>query len=186
MFACKYAGLIRMELGKKLDLIDDDVYEFCIVKDFPMFEYSYEDDKYVFCHNPFSMPQCDVDGLSKERISSILAYQYDFVCNGYEMASGAVRNHDISVMKKVFELAGYDEENVKSKFGALWMAFQYGAPPHAGMALGLERMLMLLLDEELIREVVAFPLSSSGQDLMMGAPGVVSEKQLREVHIKER
>jgi len=185
-FAVKYAGLIRTELGRKLDLIDDSVYEFCIVKDFPMYEYSYEEDKYVFCHNPFSMPQCEMEDLTKENISSILAYQYDFVCNGYEMASGAVRNHEPSIMKKVFELVGYDEEVVKSKFGALWMAFQYGAPPHAGMALGLERMLMLLLDEEVIREVVAFPLSSSGQDLMMQAPGIVTEKQLREVHIKER
>ena len=186
MFASKYAGLIRTELGRKLDLIDEEIYEFCIIKDFPMYEYSIEEDKYVFCHNPFSMPQCKKEELIKEDISSILAYQYDFVCNGYEMASGAVRNHDLDIMKKVFELAGYDEEIVKTKFGALWTAFQYGAPPHAGMALGLERMLMLLLGEELIREVVAFPMSSSGQDLMMSSPGEVSLKQLREVHIHER
>ena len=183
--ASKYAGLIRTELGKKLDLIDEDIYEFCIVKDFPMYEYSIEEDKYVFCHNPFSMPKCSKEELKKEDILDILAYQYDFVCNGYEMASGAVRNHDLDIMKKTFELVGYDEEIIKSKFGALWTAFQYGAPPHAGMALGLERTLMLLLGEESIREVVVFPMASSGQDLMMSSPSEVSIKQLREVHIKE-
>ena len=186
MSACKYAGLIRSELGRKLDLIDEDRYEFCIVKDFPMYEFSLEEDKYVFCHNPFSMPIGGIDVLEKEDISLIKAYQYDFVCNGYEMASGAVRCHDLDIMKKVFELVGYDEETIKTRFGSLWMAFQYGAPPHAGMALGIERMLMLLSEESSIREVVPFPMSASGCDLMMGSPGIVSEKQLREVHIKER
>jgi len=184
--AVKYAGLIRNELGRKLDLIDEDKYEFCIVKDFPMYEYSVEEDKYVFCHNPFSMPQDDIDDLKKENMSFIKAYQYDFVCNGYEMASGAVRNHNLDIMKRVFELVGYSEDIIKEKFASLYTAFQYGAPPHAGMALGIERMLMLLLDEDSIREVVAFPMSSNGQDLMMGSPSSVSEKQLREVHIKER
>jgi len=184
--AVKYAGLIRNELGRKLDLIDEDKYEFCIVKDFPMYEYSVEEDKYVFCHNPFSMPQDDIDDLKKENMSFIKAYQYDFVCNGYEMASGAVRNHNLDIMKRVFELVGYSEDIIKEKFASLYTAFQYGAPPHAGMALGIERMLMLLLDEDSIREVVAFPMSSNGCDMMMGSPGVVTEKQLREVHIKER
>ena len=183
VFAPKYAGLIRTELGRKLDLIDDSVYKFCIVKDFPMYEFSIEEDKYVFCHNPFSMPK---DKLDEDKIGDILAYQYDFVCNGYEMASGAVRNHDIKTMKEVFSLVGYDEEIVKEKFGSLYTAFQYGAPPHAGMAIGIERLLMLLLDEESIREVVAFPMSASGDDKMMSSPSVVSEKQLREVHIKLR
>ena len=185
-YAVKYSGLMRTELGKKLDLIDEDVYEFCIVKDFPMYEYSLEEDKYVFCHNPFSMPQCDIEDLTKEQMSLIKAYQYDFVCNGYEMASGAVRNHDLSIMKKVFALLGYSEDAIKEKFGALYTAFTYGAPPHAGMALGIERLLMLLKEEDSIREVVAFPMSSNGTDMMMSSPGTVSEKQLREVHIKER
>ena len=183
MFALKYAGLIRSELGRKLELIDDSVYKFCIVKDFPMYEFSIEEDKYVFCHNPFSMPK---DSLDKEKLDDILAYQYDFVCNGYEMASGAVRNHDVDIMKKVFSLIGYDESVIKEKFGSLYTAFQYGAPPHAGMAIGIERLLMLLLDEDSIREVVAFPMSASGEDKMMGSPTEVDEKQLREVHIKLR
>ena len=183
MFALKYAGLIRSELGRKLDLIDKDVYKFCIVKDFPMYEFSIEEDKYVFCHNPFSMPK---DSLDKEKLDDILAYQYDFVCNGYEMASGAVRNHDVKIMKKVFSLIGYDESTIKEKFGSLYTAFQYGAPPHAGMAIGIERLLMLLLDEDSIREVVTFPMSASGEDKMMGSPTEVDEKQLREVHIKLR
>ena len=182
-FALKYAGLIRSELGRKLDLIDQDVYKFCIVKDFPMYEFSIEEDKYVFCHNPFSMPKGSLD---EDKIDDILAYQYDFVCNGYEMASGAVRNHDVKIMEKVFSLIGYDESVIKEKFASLYTAFHYGAPPHAGMAIGIERLLMLLLDEESIREVVTFPMSASGIDMMMGSPSVVDEKQLREVHIKLR
>ena len=181
--ANKYAGLIRQELGKKLDLIDDSVYEFCIVKDFPMFEFDVEEDKYVFCHNPFSM---SIGELTKDNMENIQAYQYDFVCNGYEMASGAVRNYDVEIMKKVFSLVGYDESVVKEKFGSLYTAFKYGAPPHAGMAIGIERLLMLLLDEKNIREVVPFPISASGEDKMMNSPGEVVEKQLREVHIKLR
>ena len=182
----KQAGLIRIELGRKLDLIDSNKFELCIINDFPMFEYNEDEKKYDFGHNPFSMPQGGMDALNSENIEDIKAYQFDFVCNGFEMASGAVRNHNFDIMKRVFELVGYSEDIIKEKFASLYTAFQYGAPPHAGMALGIERMLMLLLDEDSIREVVAFPMSSNGCDMMMGSPGVVTEKQLREVHIKER
>ena len=184
--AYKYAGLIRDELGRRLDLINKDEYRFCIVKDFPMFEWSEEDDNFIFTHNPFSMPQGGMDALNNKPPEEILAYQYDFVCNGIEMASGAVRNHDIDIMKKVFSIAGYSEEDLKTKFKALYKAFQYGAPPHAGMAPGIDRMIMMLLDESSIRETIAFPLSSSGSDAMMDAPSEVSELQLRETHIKIR
>ena len=184
--ASKLAGLIRDELGRKLDLIDESKYEFCIVKDFPMYEWNEESDKYDFSHNPFSMPQGGITALNSQDIEDIVAYQYDFVCNGIEMASGAVRNHDIEIMKKAFELAGYSEDTVKEKFKSLYTAFQYGAPPHAGMAPGIDRMIMLLKEEKSIRETIAFPMSASGQDLMMGAPSDVSELQLRETHIKIR
>lgn len=184
--ALKYAGLIRNELGQKLDLIDNDRYEFCIVKDFPMYEWNEEEDKFDFSHNPFSMPQCNIDDITEENISNIIAYQYDFVCNGVEMASGAVRNHDINIMKKVFALAGYTEKDIEEKFKSLYNAFQYGAPPHAGMAPGIDRMIMMLIDEDSIRETIAFPMNASGQDLMMQSPSTVSEQQLREVHIKIR
>ncbi len=184
--ASKLAGLIRDELGRKLDLIDESKYEFCIVKDFPMYEWNEELDKYDFSHNPFSMPQGGITALNSQDIEDIVAYQYDFVCNGIEMASGAVRNHDIEIMKKAFELAGYSEDTVKEKFKSLYTAFQYGAPPHAGMAPGIDRMIMLLKEEKSIRETIAFPMSASGQDLMMGSPSAVSELQLRETHIKIR
>ncbi len=184
--ANKFAGLIRTELGKKLNLIDEDRFEFCIINDFPMFEYNEEEGKYDFCHNPFSMPQGGIDALNNDNIDGILAYQYDFVCNGNEMASGAVRNHNLDCLKKAFSLVGYDEDVVKERFSSLYHAFQYGAPPHAGMALGIDRMLMLLLNTDNLREVQAFPMSVSGQDLMMGCPSEVTEKQLREVHIKIR
>ncbi len=184
--ASKLAGLIRDELGRKLDLIDESKYEFCIVKDFPMYEWNEELDKYDFSHNPFSMPQGGITALNSQDIEDIVAYQYDFVCNGIEMASGAVRNHDIEIMKKAFELAGYSEDTVKEKFKSLYTAFQYGAPPHAGMAPGIDRMIMLLKEEKSIRETIAFPMSASGQDLMMGSPSDVSELQLRETHIKIR
>lgn len=184
--ASKLAGLIRDELGRKLDLIDESKYEFCIVKDFPMYEWNEESDKYDFSHNPFSMPQGGITALNSQDIEDIVAYQYDFVCNGIEMASGAVRNHDIEIMKKAFELAGYSEDTVKEKFKSLYTAFQYGAPPHAGMAPGIDRMIMLLKEEKSIRETIAFPMSASGQDLMMGSPSDVSELQLRETHIKIR
>ena len=182
----KLAGLLRIKLGSELDLIDKSKYEFCIVNDFPMYEYNEEDGKFDFGHNPFSMPQGGLEVLKEDNLENVLAYQYDFVCNGYEMASGAVRNHDIKIMKRAFELAGYTEEDVETKFRSLYTAFQYGAPPHAGMAPGIDRILMLLKDEENIREMVAFPLGANGADAMMGCPGEVFEKQLRETHIKVR
>ena len=182
----KYAGLLRTKLGEELDLIDKDRYEFCIVNDFPFYEWNEEDNKWDFGHNPFSMPQGGLDALNNESIESILAYQYDFVCNGCEMASGAVRNHSIEIMKKAFELAGYDEEVVKTKFKSLYTAFQYGAPPHAGMAPGIDRIIMLLTGEENLREVQIFPPNVSGQDLLMGGPTEVTEAQLRETHLKIR
>ena len=182
----KYAGLLRTKLGEELDLIDKDKYEFCIVNDFPFYEWNEEDNKWDFGHNPFSMPQGGLDALNNEPIESILAYQYDFVCNGCEMASGAVRNHSIEIMKKAFLLAGYDEEVVKTKFKSLYTAFQYGAPPHAGMAPGIDRIIMLLTGEENLREVQIFPPNVSGQDLLMGGPTEVTETQLRETHLKIR
>lgn len=182
----KYAGLLRTKLGEELDLIDKDRYEFCIVNDFPFYEWNEEDNKWDFGHNPFSMPQGGLDSLNNEPIESILAYQYDFVCNGCEMASGAVRNHSIEIMKKAFLLAGYDEEVVKTKFKSLYTAFQYGAPPHAGMAPGIDRIIMLLTGEDNLREVQIFPPNVSGQDLLMGGPTEVTETQLRETHLKIR
>ncbi len=181
--ATELAGQIRTELAKRLDLIEKDVFKFCWIVDFPMFELD-EQGKLSFSHNPFSMPQGGLKALNEENPLDILAYQYDLVCNGIELSSGAVRNHDIEIMIKAFEMAGYTEEEVKTKFGALYTAFQYGAPPHAGIAPGVDRMIMLLTEAENIREVIAFPLSSKAEDLMMGAPGKVSNKQLREVHIK--
>lgn len=182
----KLAGILRIKLGNELDLIDKNKYEFCIVNDFPMYEYNEEEGTWDFGHNPFSMPQGGLEVLKEDNLENVLAYQYDFVCNGYEMASGAVRNHDIKIMKKAFELAGYTEEDVETKFRSLYTAFQYGAPPHAGMALGIDRILMLLKDEENIREMVAFPLGANGSDAMMGCPSEIFEKQLRETHIKVR
>ncbi|MBR2247011.1 MAG: aspartate--tRNA ligase [Bacilli bacterium] len=184
--AAKNAGLIRDELGRKLELINDDEFKFCIVKDFPMYEWSEEEDQYIFTHNPFSMPQGGMDALTSKKPEEVLAYQFDFVCNGLEMASGAVRNHDLDIMKKAFEIAGYSEEELKNRFKALYEAFKYGAPPHAGMAPGIDRMLMLLLDEKSIRETIAFPMSAAGSDAMMDSPSEVTEMQLREAHIKVR
>ena len=181
-----YAGHIRTELGEKLDLIEKDAYRFCYVNDFPMFELDPETKQIGFTHNPFSMPQGGLEALNTMDPLEILAYQYDIVCNGVELSSGAVRNHDIEIMKKAFAIAGYDEETLKTKFGALYQAFQFGAPPHAGMAPGVDRMIMLLRNEENIREVIAFPMNGNAQDLMCGAPGEVTEQQLREVHIKVR
>lgn len=181
-----YAGHIRTELGEKLDLIEKDAYRFCYVNDFPMFELDPETKQIGFTHNPFSMPQGGLEALNTMEPLEILAYQYDIVCNGVELSSGAVRNHDIEIMKKAFAIAGYDEETLKTKFGALYQAFQFGAPPHAGMAPGVDRMIMLLRNEDNIREVIAFPMNGNAQDLMCGAPGEVTEQQLREVHIKVR
>ena len=181
--ATELAGQIRTELGNRLNLIDKDVFQFCWIIDFPMFELD-DHDKLAFSHNPFSMPQGGLEALENQNPLEILAYQYDIVCNGIELSSGAVRNHDIQIMLKAFEMAGYTEEEVKTKFGALYTAFQFGAPPHAGIAPGIDRMLMLLSNSETIREVIAFPLNSKAQDLMMGAPGNVRRDQLRDVHIE--
>ena len=181
--ATELAGQIRDELGNRLNLIDENTFEFCWINDFPMFELD-ERNKLQFSHNPFSMPQGGLEALNTKNPLDILAYQYDIVCNGIELSSGAVRNHDINIMLKAFTMAGYTEEEVKSKFGALYTAFQFGAPPHAGIAPGVDRMLMLLTDSDSIREVIAFPLNSKAEDLMMGAPGNVTREQLRDVHIK--
>ena len=179
------AGQIRTELANRLDLIDKNKFELCFLTDFPMYELD-EDGKLIFTHNPFSMPQGEMDALLHEDPLKIKAYQYDIVCNGVELSSGAVRNHRPDVMVKAFEMAGYTEQDVKEKFGALFKAFHYGAPPHAGMAPGVDRMIMLLKDEENIREVIAFPMNSNAQDLLLGAPNTVTEMQLRETHIKLR
>ena len=184
--AALYAGQIRTALGERLDLIEKNSFKFCYINDFPMYEYDKETKKMEFTHNPFSMPQGGLEALETMDPEEILAYQYDIVCNGVELSSGAVRNHDMKIMVKAFEIAGYTEEDLKEKFGALYNAFQFGAPPHAGMAPGVDRMIMLLRDEENIREVIPFPVNGNAQDLMCGAPGEVTEQQLREVHIKVR
>lgn len=184
--AAFYAGQIRTELGQKLDLLEQNAFRFCYINDFPMFERDPETKQIGFTHNPFSMPQGGLEALNKMNPLEVLAYQYDIVCNGVELSSGAVRNHDMEIMEKAFAIAGYDGETLRTKFGALYQAFQFGAPPHAGMAPGVDRMIMLLRGEENIREVIAFPMSGSAQDLMCGAPGDVTEQQLREVHIKVR
>ena len=181
-----YAGQLRNEIGKRLDLYEKNAFRFCFVNDFPMFEYDNEEKKIVFTHNPFSMPQGGLEALNNKNPLDILAYQYDIVCNGIELSSGAVRNHDLDIMVKAFEIAGYTQEDLKTKFGALYSAFQFGAPPHAGMAPGVDRMIMLPRDEENIREIITFPMNGNAQDLMCGAPGEVTETQLREVHIKVR
>jgi aspartyl-tRNA synthetase len=180
--ATELAGQIRTELGNRLNLIDNDVFQFCWIVDFPMFELD-EHDRITFSHNPFSMPQGGLEALQNQNPLDILAYQYDIVCNGIELSSGAVRNHDINIMLKAFEMAGYTDEEVKTRFGALYTAFQFGAPPHAGIAPGFDRMLMLLTNSDTIREVIAFPLNSKAQDLMMGSPSIVKREQLRDVHI---
>ena len=182
----KLAGEIRTWLGETLDVINKDAFEFCFIVDFPMYELNEETGKIDFTHNPFSMPQGGMDALLNKNPLDIFAYQYDIVCNGVELSSGAVRNHNPEIMRKAFEIAGYGEEDLKAKFGALYTAFSFGAPPHAGMAPGVDRMLMLIAGEETIRDVIAFPLNGNAQDLMMGAPGEVTEQQLREVHIKVR
>ena len=184
--AAYFAGQIRTELGNRLDLLEKNAYRFCYINDFPMFEYNVEEKKIGFTHNPFSMPQGGLEALNEKDPLEILAYQYDIVCNGVELSSGAVRNHDMQIMEKAFEIAGYDKSVLEEKFGALYNAFQFGAPPHAGMAPGVDRMIMLLRNEENIREVIPFPMSGTAQDLMCGAPNEVTEQQLREVHIKVR
>ncbi|MBQ8749927.1 MAG: aspartate--tRNA ligase [Clostridia bacterium] len=184
--ATKLSGILRTELGKRLDLIEKDVYKFCWIVDFPMFEYNDELGKVDFCHNPFTMPQGGLDALINKDPLEILAYQYDIVVNGIELSSGAVRNHDIDIMLKAFDIVGYKEDEVKKRFGGLYNAFQYGAPPHAGIAPGVDRMVMLLAGEDYIREIIAFPMNQKAQDVLMNAPCEVTEQQLREVHIKLR
>ncbi|MDE5862866.1 MAG: aspartate--tRNA ligase [Lachnospiraceae bacterium] len=184
--AADYAGQLRTEIANRLDLLEKNAYRFCYINDFPMYEYDTESKKIIFTHNPFSMPQGGLEALNEKDPTEILAYQYDIVCNGVELSSGAVRNHNLDIMVKAFEIAGYTEEDLKEKFGALYNAFQFGAPPHAGMAPGVDRMIMLLRNEENIREVIPFPMNGNAQDLMCGAPGEVTEQQLREVHIKVR
>lgn len=184
--AAEYAGQLRTELGERLDLIEKNAFRFCFVNDFPMYEFDEQEKKLVFTHNPFSMPQGGLEALETMDPEKILAYQYDIVCNGVELSSGAVRNHRLDIMIKAFALAGYTEEELRTKFGALYNAFQFGAPPHAGMAPGIDRMIMLLRNEENIREVIPFPMNGNAQDLMCGAPGEVTETQLREAHIRVR
>ena len=184
--AASFAGQLRNEIGARLDMIEKNAYRFCYINDFPMYEYDKETKKIIFTHNPFSMPQGGLEALNEKNPLDVLAYQYDIVCNGIELSSGAVRNHDMQIMVKAFEIAGYTEEDLKTKFGALYNAFQFGAPPHAGMAPGVDRMIMLLRNEENIREIIPFPMNGNAQDLMCGAPGEVTEQQLREVHIKVR
>ena len=180
----KIAGLVRIELGKRLDLLEKDTYRFCFIVDFPMYEFNEEENKIDFNHNPFSMPQGGMEALNSKNPLDILAYQYDVVCNGYEMASGAVRNHDPELMVKAFEIAGYSEQEVETRFGALYNAFQYGTPPHAGAAPGVDRMIMLITNEDNLREIIAFPKNKKARDLLMGAPSRVEKKQLDEIHIK--
>ena len=182
----KFAGLIRTYLGNKMNLIDKNCYSFCIINDFPMFEYNEEEKKYDFCHNPFSMPKGGINAIKEQELDDIIAYQYDFVCNGYEMSSGALRNYDLECLELAFEKVGYNKEVIKEKFKSLYNAFQYGAPPHGGMAPGIDRIIMLLNDVENLREIQAFPTSASGQDNLMASPSEVSEQQLRELHIKVR
>lgn len=185
IMAPKFAGQIRTEVAKRLNLINEDAFEMCFVVDFPMYELD-DNGEITFTHNPFSMPQGGLEALNNKNPLDILAYQYDIVCNGIELSSGAVRNHNLETLIKAFEIAGYKEEDLKNKFSALYNAFKYGAPPHAGMAPGIDRMLMLLTGEENIREVIAFPMNSMAQDLLLGAPTCVSEQQLRDIHIKIR
>lgn len=184
--ASLFAGQLRTEIASRLDLIEKDAYRFCFINDFPMYEYDEKEREIVFTHNPFSMPQGGLEALNTKNPEEILAYQYDIVCNGVELSSGAVRNHDLDIMVKAFEIAGYTEEDLKKKFGALYNAFQFGAPPHAGMAPGVDRMIMLLRNEDNIREIIPFPMNGNAQDLMCGAPSEVTELQLRETHIKIR
>ena len=180
----KFAGSVRTKLATELELIDQSTFKFCWIVDFPFYEYNEDEKKIDFCHNPFSMPQGGLDSLLNKDPLNVLAHQYDMVCNGYEICSGGVRNHSVEVAYKAFEIAGYTKEQVDTKFSAIITAFKYGVPPHAGCAYGLERQIMLLLDEPNLREVILFPPNQKGEDLMMGSPSEIDEKQLRELYIK--
>ena len=180
----KFAGSARTRVGTELKLVDEDQFRFCWIVDFPMFEWSEEEKKVDFSHNPFSMPQGELAALETQDPLSILAYQYDIVCNGYELCSGAIRNHKPEIMLKAFEIAGYGQDVVEDQFGGMLNAFRYGAPPHGGLAPGIDRIVMLLAGQTAIREVIAFPLNQQGQDLLMSAPSDVSDKQLKELHIR--
>ncbi|MBW8881235.1 MAG: aspartate--tRNA ligase, partial [Asticcacaulis sp.] len=180
----KFAGLARTKVGTDLGLVDEDQFRFCWIVDFPMFEWNEEEKKIDFSHNPFSMPQGEMEALLTKDPREILAYQYDIVCNGYELCSGAIRNHKQEIMLKAFEIAGYGQDVVESQFGGMLNAFKYGAPPHGGLAPGIDRIVMLLAGQTAIREVIAFPLNQQGQDVMMSAPSEALDKQLKELHIR--
>ncbi len=182
--AARLAGLARTRIGRELKLIDDNVFELCWVVDFPMYEYNDDEKKIDFSHNPFSMPQGGLEALETKDPLDILAYQYDIVCNGIELSSGAIRNHRPDVMRKAFAIAGHPEDVLEERFGGMYRAFQYGAPPHGGIAPGIDRIVMLLAGEENLREVVLFPMNQRAEDLLMGAPSVATPKQLRELHIR--
>ncbi len=189
LLASKFAGKVRVKLGQELNLLEKDVYKFCWVVDFPYYEWDEEEKKIIFSHNPFSMPQGGMEALEsaggdREKLLSIYAYQYDIVCNGIELSSGAIRNHRPDIMYKAFAIAGYDKATVDARFGAMINAFKFGAPPHGGLAPGVDRMVMLLADEPNIREIIAFPMNQKAEDLMMQAPAFVDDKQLRELNIQ--
>ena len=184
LHAQKFAGLIRNELGRKMELIDNNKLELCIINDFPMFEFDEQNKKWEFCHNPFSLPHGGIKDYEEKDPSEILAYQFDFVCNGNEMASGAIRNHDLNSLAKGFEIVGYSRKEVEERFKSIFTAFKYGCPPHGGMAPGIDRLIMLIQDEPNLREVQAFPTSASGADLMMGSPATLMKEQLDELGIK--
>ncbi len=179
-----FAGDARTQIGTSLKLIDENKFEFCWIVDFPMFEYNEDEKKIDLSHNPFSMPQGELEALENQDPLTINAWQYDIVCNGIELSSGAIRNHRPDIMKKAFEIAGYDEQVLKDKFGGMYKALQYGAPPHGGIAPGIDRMVMMLCGEQNLREVVAFPMNQQAQDLLMNAPSSVSASQLRELHLR--
>ena len=182
--AAKLAGAARIRIGDDLAVCKKDVFEFCWIVDFPMYEWNEEEKKIDFSHNPFSMPQGGLEALDNHDPLTIKAFQYDIVCNGVELSSGAIRNHHPDIMKKAFEIAGYGEDVLLEKFGGMYRAFQCGAPPHGGIAPGVDRIVMLLAGEENLREVVLFPMNQRAEDLMMGAPAHVTPKQLRELHIR--